>query len=56
MGSFVINGIERVIVAQLIRSYGVFIASEEAKGREFYGAKDNSGSWSLDRTTNDKRQ
>jgi DNA-directed RNA polymerase subunit beta len=38
-GSFIINGIERVIVAQLIRSYGVFIAAEEVKGKEYFGAK-----------------
>lgn len=31
-GSFIINGVERVIVAQLIRSYGVFIGAEELKG------------------------
>jgi DNA-directed RNA polymerase subunit beta len=38
-GSFVINGVERVIVAQLIRSYGVFIGAEELKGNLYYGAK-----------------
>ncbi len=38
-GSFIINGVERVIVAQLIRSYGVFIGSEELKGKQYYGAK-----------------
>jgi DNA-directed RNA polymerase subunit beta len=38
-GSFVINGVERVIVAQLIRSYGVFVGAEELKGKQYYGAK-----------------
>jgi DNA-directed RNA polymerase subunit beta len=38
-GTFITNGIERVVVAQLIRSYGVFIASEEFKGKEYFGAK-----------------
>lgn len=54
-GSFVINGIERVIVAQLIRSYGVFIAAEEVKGKEFYGAKiiPARGVWIELQTTND---
>ncbi len=54
-GSFVINGIERVIVAQLIRSYGVFIAGEEVKGKEYYGAKiiPARGVWIELQTTND---
>jgi DNA-directed RNA polymerase subunit beta len=55
-GSFVINGIERVIVAQLIRSYGVFIAAEEVKGREYFGAKiiPARGVWIELQTTNDQ--
>lgn len=54
-GSFIINGIERVIVAQLIRSYGVFIAAEEVKGKEYYGAKiiPARGVWIELQTTND---
>jgi DNA-directed RNA polymerase subunit beta len=46
-GTFVVNGIERVVVSQLIRSAGVFFSSESAKGRKFYGAKiiPNRGSW-----------
>ena len=38
-GTFVINGIERVIVPQLARSFGIFFTSEELKGRNFFGAK-----------------
>jgi len=38
-GTFVINGIERVVVSQLIRSAGVFFNSEFYKGKKYYGAK-----------------
>ncbi|MGH2508635.1 MAG: DNA-directed RNA polymerase subunit beta, partial [Ktedonobacteraceae bacterium] len=38
-GTFVINGVERVIVPQLARSYGVFFTSEETKGKRHFGAK-----------------
>ncbi len=38
-GTFIINGIERVIVPQLARSFGVFFTSEEIKGRNYFGAK-----------------
>jgi DNA-directed RNA polymerase subunit beta len=46
-GTFVVNGIERVVVSQLIRSAGVFFTSELIKGRRFYGAKiiPNRGAW-----------
>jgi len=46
-GTFIINGIERVIVSQLIRSAGVFFTSESIKGRNYYGAKiiPNRGAW-----------
>jgi DNA-directed RNA polymerase subunit beta len=46
-GTFIINGIERVVVSQLIRSAGVFFTSIAAKGRRFYGAKviPNRGAW-----------
>ncbi|HBV32975.1 TPA: DNA-directed RNA polymerase subunit beta [Patescibacteria group bacterium] len=46
-GTFVINGIERVVVSQLIRSAGVFFTSELARGRRYYGAKiiPNRGAW-----------
>lgn len=38
-GTFIINGIERVIVSQLARSSGVFFTAEEIKGRRYFGAK-----------------
>jgi len=38
-GSFVINGVERVIVAQLTRSSGVFFTDLEIKGKKYFGAK-----------------
>ncbi|MDP1709487.1 MAG: DNA-directed RNA polymerase subunit beta, partial [Candidatus Komeilibacteria bacterium] len=46
-GTFIINGIERVIVSQLIRSAGVFFTSELIRGRNYYGAKviPNRGAW-----------
>ena len=46
-GTFIINGIERVIVPQLARSFGVFFTSQELKGRNFFGAKiiPSRGAW-----------
>ncbi len=38
-GTFVINGVERVIVPQLARSFGVFFIENEVKGKTFFGAK-----------------
>jgi DNA-directed RNA polymerase subunit beta len=38
-GTFIINGVERVIVPQLARSYGIFFTTSESKGRTFFGAK-----------------
>jgi DNA-directed RNA polymerase subunit beta len=38
-GTFVINGVERVIVPQLARSYGIFFTANESKGRMLFGAK-----------------
>lgn len=38
-GTFIINGIERVIVPQLARSFGVFFTSSEVKGVNLFGAK-----------------
>lgn len=38
-GSFVINGVERVVVPQLIRSFGVFFTEGEIKGKRYFGAK-----------------
>ncbi|MCR4334841.1 MAG: DNA-directed RNA polymerase subunit beta [Patescibacteria group bacterium] len=38
-GTFIVNGIERVIVPQLARSFGVFFTANESKGKKFFGAK-----------------
>jgi DNA-directed RNA polymerase subunit beta len=38
-GTFIINGVERVIVPQLARSFGVFFNASEIKGRKYFGAK-----------------
>jgi DNA-directed RNA polymerase subunit beta len=46
-GTFIISGIERVIVPQLARSYGVFFTASEVKGRKLFGAKiiPSRGAW-----------
>ncbi len=46
-GTFIINGIERAVVSQLIRSAGVFFSSENIRGKNYYGAKiiPNRGAW-----------
>ena len=38
-GTFIINGVERVIVPQLTRSFGVFFTEQETKSRRYFGAK-----------------
>ncbi len=46
-GTFIINGVERVVVSQLIRSPGVFFTAEYQKGKKLFGAKiiPNRGAW-----------
>src|SRR3989344_4224207 len=46
-GTFIINGVERVVVSQLIKSPGVFFTAENLRGKNFYGAKiiPNRGAW-----------
>ncbi len=46
-GTFVINGAERVVVSQLIRSAGVFFTSEQHGTSSLYGAKviPGRGAW-----------
>ncbi len=46
-GTFIINGVERVVVNQLIKSPGVFFTAEFQRGKNFYGAKiiPNRGAW-----------
>jgi DNA-directed RNA polymerase subunit beta len=46
-GTFVVNGAERVVVSQLIRSAGVFFTSDASGGTNHYGAKviPGRGAW-----------
>ena len=46
-GTFIINGVERVVVSQLIRSAGVFFTMDYQKGKKLFGAKliPNRGAW-----------
>lgn len=46
-GTFIINGVERVIVSQLARSAGAFFTAEVLRNRRYYGAKviPNRGAW-----------
>lgn len=46
-GTFIINGVERVVVSQIIRSPGVFFTSNINKGEKLFGAKviPNRGAW-----------
>jgi len=46
-GTFIVNGIERVVVSQLVRSAGVFFTSTPHVDYKLYGAKviPNRGSW-----------
>jgi len=45
--TFIINGTERVVVSQLIRSAGVFFNAENVGGKNYYGAKviPGRGAW-----------
>jgi len=46
-GTFILNGVERVVISQLIRSPGVFFPLSINKGKRCFGAKiiPNRGSW-----------
>ncbi|MBW6431846.1 DNA-directed RNA polymerase subunit beta, partial [Patescibacteria group bacterium] len=46
-GTFIINGVERVIISQLVRSAGVFFTAEESAGNKYFGAKiiPGRGAW-----------
>ncbi|XOA42809.1 MAG: DNA-directed RNA polymerase subunit beta [Candidatus Nealsonbacteria bacterium] len=46
-GTFVVNGVERVVISQLIRSPGAFFTRRRLSGRNCFGAKiiPNRGSW-----------
>jgi len=53
-GSFIINGVERVVVSQIVRSYGVLFIAEEALGKKRFGAKiiPTRGAWLEFETSN----
>ena len=46
-GTFIVNGIERVVISQLIRSPGAFFTSQIIRGETHFGAKiiPNRGAW-----------
>ena len=46
-GTFIINGVERVVVSQLVRSAGVFFTGDRIGSRNYYGAKviPTRGAW-----------
>jgi DNA-directed RNA polymerase subunit beta len=46
-GTFVVNGVERVVISQLIRSPGVFFTAKSFQGRNLFGAKiiPSRGAW-----------
>jgi DNA-directed RNA polymerase subunit beta len=46
-GTFIINGVERVVISQLVRSAGVFFTAEMAGDRKLFGAKiiPGRGAW-----------
>jgi DNA-directed RNA polymerase subunit beta len=46
-GTFIVNGVERVVVLQLLRSSGIFFTKSETGNDNFFGAKiiPNKGAW-----------
>ncbi|TSC95977.1 MAG: DNA-directed RNA polymerase subunit beta [Parcubacteria group bacterium Athens1014_26] len=46
-GTFIINGVERVVVSQLIRSSGVYFTASVWRGKKLFGAKviPDRGAW-----------
>src|SRR3989338_1719152 len=46
-GTFIMNGVERVAICQLIRSPGAFVTSRMLSGKNYFGAKiiPNRGAW-----------
>ncbi len=46
-GTFIVNGVERVVVSQLIRSPGAFFVAQNWRGVSLYGSKiiPNRGAW-----------
>ena len=46
-GTFIVNGVERVVVSQLVRSSGAYFTNYLSRGRKYFGAKiiPNRGAW-----------
>ncbi|MBI5306160.1 DNA-directed RNA polymerase subunit beta [Candidatus Wolfebacteria bacterium] len=46
-GTFIVNGVERVVVSQLIRSSGIYFTAVPYRGKSLFGAKviPDRGSW-----------
>ena len=46
-GTFIINGVERTMIAQVIRSFGAFFNSRDVRGNRLFGVKiiPKKGSW-----------
>jgi DNA-directed RNA polymerase subunit beta len=46
-GTFIVNGVERVIISQIIRSPGAFFTAYTKRGKQYFGAKivPNRGAW-----------
>jgi len=46
-GTFICNGVERVVISQLIRSPGAFFTARQIGGKNYFGAKiiPNRGAW-----------
>jgi DNA-directed RNA polymerase subunit beta len=46
-GTFIVNGVERVVVSQLARSFGVYFTMNFLRGKKLFGAKiiPNRGAW-----------
>ncbi|MDQ3089749.1 MAG: DNA-directed RNA polymerase subunit beta [bacterium] len=55
-GTFIISGIERVVVPQLARSFGVFFTEQEIKSKKTFGAKiiPGRGAWIEFESDNDR--
>ncbi|MFH1855489.1 MAG: DNA-directed RNA polymerase subunit beta [bacterium] len=53
-GTFIINGIERVVVSQIVRSYGVIFVVDNTGGKKLFGAKliPSRGAWLEFETSN----
>ncbi len=56
-GTFIINGVERVVIPQLARSAGEFFDCEEINGKKYFSAKivPNRGAW-VEIITNDNNE